>query len=221
MKIIIRKTIPVIVLLSLAHCAFSQHYTNYFTEQLGPINWKALSDSVAPNVPEYLFSHQEENKEYKEVVVGWIYEHPDEFDAAKMIDARLHGYVHWAVQAEGANKGDGPYGNPTFVYYPVNENRPVFIDTHNTDQDSLVYNHKTQNWYFQYHKDQYEEHYGELPKILPYPKPIMHPNEFSKEYGISNYEWYYPEFSTDQGILKQYYELYEKQYGKTDKVNHK
>lgn len=209
------------LMLGMCYSAQAQRYTNIFTEMQGPIDWKEIADSVAPNVPEYLFSTATENEEYKKIVVEWIYAHPDEFDKAKMIDARLHGYVNWAIKAEGKSKMDGKSGNPSFVYYPVNEHRPVFIDTKNTDQDSLIFNRKTQNWIFTYHKDEYQEKYGELPEILGYPKPIKHPDDFSPDYDRSNIDWYYPEFSTDSRVFSQYEILFEKQFGSNQSENKK
>jgi hypothetical protein len=199
--------------------ASGQRYLNIYAEMRGPIDWKSLSDSVAPNVPGYLFSTAEENTEYKEIVVQWIYDHPDEFDEARMIDYRLNKFVGWALKTNGKRKGEGPSGNPRFVYYPVNEQRPVFIDTKNPDQDSLIFNHKTQNWIFTYHQDEYVEKYGDLPEILGYPKPIKHPDEFSSDYGRSNIDWYYPEFSTDSRVFSQYEMLYNQQFGSNQPEN--
>ena len=201
--------------LGMCHTVSAQRYTNIFTEMQGPIDWQSIADSVAPSVPEYLFTHSVENEEYKAIVVEWIYANPDEFDKAKMIDARLHGYVNWAIKAEGKSRDEGPFGNPNFVYYPVNELRPVFIDTHNPDQDSLIFRNKTQNWFFQNDKGYYVETYGPLPEILGYPKPINHPDEFSAAYDRSNIDWYYPEFSTDSRILSQYHALYKQQFGES------
>jgi len=194
--------------------ASAQRYTNIFSVMRGPIDWQAISDSVAPNVPEYLYSHTEENEKYKEVVLEWIYSFPDEFDAAKELDSRMNLYVHWAMQGDHKRKdGTTLYGNPPFMYMPVNEHKPVFIDTHNPDQDSLVYKEKLKNWYFNQPTQDFERLYGERPEVLPYPKLITHPSQFSDAVGTSNYEFYYPEFSEDPRVFNQYLEIYNEQYG--------
>lgn len=194
-----------------------ERYSNFFTEQLGPINWQAIADSVAPNVPDYLFDHYEINEEYKQVVVSWIYEHPEEIDKAKMLDFRLSEFIHWAINPNNELKGGNAYGNPAFVYYPVTENRPVFIETNNPDQDTNVFDRKLQNWYLQYDITGYQERYGEPPVIIPYPKVFTHPNQFPAE-KYNAYQEYYPEFSEDPEVLNRYIELHLAQYGEEPNI---
>lgn len=192
--------------------AQEERYSNIFTEQLGPIKWQVIADSVAPNVPEYLFSHSEVNDEYKEVVVQWIYDFPEEIDKAKMLDFRLHEYINWAINPNNEPKGGNSYGNPPFVYFPVNQYKPVFLSTNNTDQDSLVFRNKLQNWYLQNDPDVYQTIYGDLPALIPYPKLISHPNQIPSSQR-DTYEMYFPEFSEDEAVFEQYLVLYAAQYG--------
>lgn len=213
-------SILVSLLLGADQTSFAQQqerYTNAFTEQLGPIDWQAIADSVAPNVPEYLFSNYEINEEYKSVVVDWIYAHPEEIDKAKMLDFRLHEFVNWAINPNNEPRGGDPYGNPPFVYFPVNEHMPVFIETSNPDQDTRVFNHKVQNWYMQNDIEGYQERYGEPPVLIPYPRVYSHPDQFPTE-RFNTYWVYFPEFSEDPQVLNQYVELYEAQYGEQPNI---
>ena len=192
--------------------AQEERYSNFFTEQLGPVNWQEIADSVAPNVPEYLFSHSEINEEYKQVVIDWIYSYPEEIDKAKMLDFRLHEYVTWAINPNNEPKGGNAYGNPAFVYYPVNQYKPVFVDRSNLDQDSLVFKSKLQNWYLQNDPEAYQDIYGEPPTLIPYPRLLTHPNQYTAEQ-FAVYEPYFPEFSEDVEVFNQYLDLYASQYG--------
>jgi hypothetical protein len=204
----------IVSIISLSVQCYGQRYSNYFTENQPPIDWELIKDSVSPALPEYFLSNPKpSDPNYKAEVVSWIYSDPNGFDKAKMMDGRLHEYVHWAMKVEGKSRDEGPFGNPPFVYYPVNENRPVFIDTKNPDQDSLIFRHKTQNWYFNFHMEEYKELYGKLPEILPYPAPINHPDDFPADYGRSNIDWYYPEFSKDSRVMAEYKALYNSQFG--------
>lgn len=209
-----------VVLFGTAHKSSAQEqerYSNFFTEQLGPINWQAIADSVAPNVPEYLFDHYEINEEYKQVVVNWIYQFPEEIDRAKMLDFRLHEFISWAINPNNEPRGGNAYGNPPFAYFPVNEHMPVFIETNNSDQDTKFYNYKLQNWYLKNDLEEYRSRYGEPPTLIPYPKIYTHPNEFpTAEYNA--YGVYYPEFSEDPEVINQYIELHQAQYGELPNI---
>lgn len=217
-----KSTIYAILLLGISLQAKAQKYSNYFTENHPPINWQEFKETVAPNLPDYFLSeHNDESTQYREQILSWIYAHPKEFDEARMIDNRLQEYVGWAMEADGKNRDEGPFGNPSFVYYPVNEHRPVFINTMNPDQDSLIYNFKTQHWYLSYHQDQYEELYGEIPRILPYPPAIKHPDDFPPGIVRANVDQYYPEFSENPNVFSQYEALYDQQFGANQPVQQK
>ena len=222
MSVFFKRAMLLIGLFALSNQSNGQRYSNYFSENQPSINWQNIKDTVAPNLPDYFLSEPNvESKEYKEEVVAWIYSNPIEFDKARMVDFRFNEYVGWALKADGKSKDEGPFGNPAFVYFPVNENRPVFVDTKNPDQDSLVFSFKTQNWYLNYHPSEYEALYGELPEIIPYPPLIKHPNDFPEGHDRSSIEWYYPEFSSDPKVFQQYQKLYDVQFGSTKDLKRK
>lgn len=220
MRFICSILVTVVLFGAVQICSAQQQarYSNFFTEQLGPINWQAIADSVAPNVPDYLFNHYEINEEYKQIVIDWIYAHPEEIDKAKMLDFRLHEFISWAINPNNEVRGGNAYGNPPFVYFPVNEHMPVFIETNNPDQDTRFYNHKLQNWYLQNDLAEYQARYGEPPVIIPYPRVYTHPNQFpAVEYNA--YQVYYPEFSEDPQVINQYIELHQAQYGEQPNID--
>lgn len=74
-----------------------------------------------------------------------------------------------------------------FFAYPVNERKPLFINTNKPADDSLAYNMRTQHWYLLFDTKGYEKKYGKLPNFYPEnmtleeykknPKPV--PSEYN------------------------------------------
>lgn len=154
---------------------------------------------VAPNMPERpeegsLMDHPD----YRMAMDKWVADYPHEFEKAVALDASLN--IFAPPKSRDPRSGDRPLSEPPlnflppFMKYPVNESKPVFIDNHNPDYDSLVYKRKLQHWYYLYDTIGYLSKYGPLPDIADSIKGLTHPDQFAPEVDTGQYLHYYPEF---------------------------
>ena len=160
----------------------SERY-NFYTEEIR---------AVAPNIPVQPELDIKDAQEYRMLMELWAFKYPDEYRAVWKLNRRVSLFEPiGAIDTDSNNDMVSLSQIPPFMRYPVGKDKPVFIVVFHDDKDTIFYENRLRNWYYQFDRKGYISNYGPLPDLNIYPKALAHPDELNLP---AEFNAYFPEF---------------------------